>query len=215
MTSPHHNQSGYHHGVQLLQRRQGVDCSVVFGQRLTLPNLRCPVIHIDLLALWKRVIMTAISQDSWMVALLRHVRSGRPELTNRQMALLMIVYETNGPHTVRNLAFLLNVSKPVISRSLDKLCILHLIVRLDDPNDKRNIFVGRTRAGDQFLNEFCSIEASEQPLTRHRPLAHQSRQLQSRVLIAIGADAAVVVPNTFAQKWLDCTQGGRCNRAVI
>ncbi len=39
-----------------------------------------------------------------MRALIAYVRSGVPDLTNRQMALLMLVYLTPGPHTVRGLA---------------------------------------------------------------------------------------------------------------
>ena len=39
-----------------------------------------------------------------MRALIAYVRSGEPDLTNRQMALLMLVYLTPGPHTVRGLA---------------------------------------------------------------------------------------------------------------
>ena len=48
-----------------------------------------------------------------METLIGYVRSGQPDLTNRQMALLMVVYQTPGPHTVRGLAHILGVSKPV------------------------------------------------------------------------------------------------------
>ena len=44
------------------------------------------------------------SLSLWMRALIGYVRSGSPDLTNRQMALLMLVYLTPGPHTVRGLA---------------------------------------------------------------------------------------------------------------
>jgi hypothetical protein len=44
------------------------------------------------------------SLSGWMRALIEYVRSGEPDLTNRQMALLMLVYLTPGPHTVRGLA---------------------------------------------------------------------------------------------------------------
>ena len=57
----------------------------------------------------------------WMRTLVDYVRSGRPELTNRQMALMMTVYISAGPHTVRGLAEALHVSKPVITRALNKL----------------------------------------------------------------------------------------------
>ena len=52
-----------------------------------------------------------------MQTLISYVRSGQPDLTNRQMALLMLVYLTPGPHTVRGLAHILGVSKPVITRA--------------------------------------------------------------------------------------------------
>ena len=40
----------------------------------------------------------------WMRTLVDYVRSGKPDLTNRQMALMMTVYIGSGPHTVRGLA---------------------------------------------------------------------------------------------------------------
>jgi hypothetical protein len=39
-----------------------------------------------------------------MQTLIGYVRSGQPDLTNRQMALMLLVYLTPGPHTVRGLA---------------------------------------------------------------------------------------------------------------
>ena len=36
--------------------------------------------------------MGEVSLTSWMKALIAYVRSGEPDLTNRQMALLMLVY---------------------------------------------------------------------------------------------------------------------------
>jgi len=57
------------------------------------------------------------SLSAWMRALIEYVRSGEPDLTNRQMALLMLVYLTPGPHTVRGLARTLGVSKPVVTRA--------------------------------------------------------------------------------------------------
>ena len=61
------------------------------------------------------------SLSAWMRALIAYVRSGEPDLTNRQMALLMLVYLTPGPHTVRGLAQKLGVTKPVITRALDAM----------------------------------------------------------------------------------------------
>src|SRR5688572_25328116 len=53
---------------------------------------------------WRQAAMSEVSLTGWMKALIAYVRSGEPDLTNRQMALLMLVYLTPGPHTVRGLA---------------------------------------------------------------------------------------------------------------
>src|SRR3990170_2173000 len=87
------------------------------------------------------------SLTRWMRALIDYVRSGEPDLTNRQMALLMLVYLDQGPHTVRGLARALNVSKPVVTRALNRLGTLGYLRRQRDDTDKRNIFVARTPEG--------------------------------------------------------------------
>ena len=92
--------------------------------------------------------------STWMTALVDYVRSGVPDLTNRQMALLLVVYLRPGPHTVRGLARSLNVSKPVVTRALNRLGSLGYLRRQRDDSDKRNIFVARTAEGAGFLEEF-------------------------------------------------------------
>ena len=92
--------------------------------------------------------------SNWMTTLVDYVRSGEPDLTNRQMALLMVVYLDPGPHTVRGLARALNVSKPVVTRALNRLGALGYLRRQRDDSDKRNIFVARTPRGATFLEEF-------------------------------------------------------------
>jgi DNA-binding MarR family transcriptional regulator len=89
-----------------------------------------------------------------MATLVDYVRSGEPDLTNRQMALLLLVYLNPGPHTVRGLARALNVSKPVVTRALNRLGGLGYLRRQRDDSDKRNIFVARTSEGAEFLEEF-------------------------------------------------------------
>jgi DNA-binding MarR family transcriptional regulator len=91
------------------------------------------------------------SLSAWMRALIAYVRSGEPDLTNRQMALLMLVYLTPGPHTVRGLAKALGVSKPVVTRALNTLGGLGYLRRERDQDDRRNVFVVRTRDGAEFL----------------------------------------------------------------
>jgi DNA-binding MarR family transcriptional regulator len=89
-----------------------------------------------------------------MHTLIAYVRSGQPDLTNRQMALMMLVYLTPGPHTVRGLAHLLGVSKPVITRALNTLGSLGYLRRVRDETDRRNVFVAKTSIGQEFLDSF-------------------------------------------------------------
>lgn len=92
--------------------------------------------------------------SSWMHTLIGVVQSDRADLTNRQMAILLLVYLENGPHTVRGLAARLNVSKPVVTRALNTLGALGYIRRQKDDADLRNVFVERTQQGEAFLTEF-------------------------------------------------------------
>jgi DNA-binding MarR family transcriptional regulator len=94
------------------------------------------------------------SLKGWMHALISYVRSGQPDLTNRQMALMLLVYLTPGPHTVRGLANILGVSKPVITRALNTLGTLGYLRRVRDEADRRNVFVAKTTTGQEFLEGF-------------------------------------------------------------
>src|SRR5687768_18128149 len=98
--------------------------------------------------------MSEVSLTGWMKALIAYVRSGAPDLTNRQMALLMLVYLTPGPHTVRGLARILGVSKPVVTRALNTLGGLGYLRRERDQDDRRNVFVVHTTDGTNFLEGF-------------------------------------------------------------
>jgi DNA-binding MarR family transcriptional regulator len=110
---------------------------------------------------------------TWMDTLVAYVRSGAADLTNRQMALLLLVYHTNGPHTVRGLAGLLGVSKPVVTRALNTLGGLGYLRRERDEKDRRNIFITRTDAGAEFLEHFKGFIVGGGDRRRLR-LAHAS-----------------------------------------
>ena len=111
--------------------------------------------------------MTDRSLGGWMEALIGYVKSGEPDLTNRQMALLLLVYLVPGPHTVRGLAGRLAVSKPVVTRALNTLGSLGYLRRERDQNDKRNIFVVRTKDGTNFLESFRRhLRAGEETAAR-------------------------------------------------
>jgi DNA-binding MarR family transcriptional regulator len=115
------------------------------------------------------------SLSAWMRALIAYVRSGEPDLTNRQMALLMLVYLTPGPHTVRGLAKALGVSKPVVTRALNTLGGLGYLRRERDQDDRRNVFVVRTRDGAEFLEGFKrNLRASDRESKADRPVIGQA-----------------------------------------
>lgn len=106
--------------------------------------------------------------EKWMRTLVGYVRSGDPDLTNRQMAILLMVGQTQGPHTVRGLASRLTVSKPVVTRALNKLASLGFLRRQRDDADKRNIFVSLTERGGRFLERFQELIERSQPETSTR-----------------------------------------------
>lgn len=87
------------------------------------------------------------------------VRSDGPDLSARQLAVLLTVYLGEGPHTVRGLAADLNVSKPAITRALDRLGELDLARRKVDPADRRSVLVQRTAKGTNFLQELRGVMA--------------------------------------------------------
>ncbi len=81
------------------------------------------------------------------------VRRDGPDLSARQFAVFLITYIEEGPHTVRGLAARLGVSKPAITRSLDRLTELGIAKRGPDPRDRRSVLVLRTRKGTDFFTD--------------------------------------------------------------
>lgn len=81
------------------------------------------------------------------------VRGEGPDLSARQLAVFLICYLEEGAHTVRALAQRLNVSKPAITRALDRLNELDLARRKIDPLDRRSVLVQRTLKGAAYLRE--------------------------------------------------------------
>ena len=100
--------------------------------------------------------------ELWRHALVASVRGDAPDLSARQMALMLSVYLGNGPHTVRGLALALKISKPAVSRALDRLGELGYIRRQRDDLDRRNVLVQKTVSGAGFLTEFsCLIDEAK------------------------------------------------------
>jgi DNA-binding MarR family transcriptional regulator len=81
------------------------------------------------------------------------VRRDAHDLSSRQLGVMLISYLSDGPHTVRGLAAKLNVSKPAITRALDRLGDHDLARRKPDPSDRRSVLVQRTPKGNAFMRE--------------------------------------------------------------
>lgn len=95
--------------------------------------------------------------DMWRQAIVNSVRIDAPDLSARQMAMLLTVYLTPPPHTVRGLSATLNVSKPAVTRAIDRLSELGMLRRKPDENDRRSVLIQRTVKGSVFLREFGEI----------------------------------------------------------
>jgi len=85
------------------------------------------------------------------------VRGDAPDLSARQVTILLTVYLEPPPHTVRALAAKLVVSKPVITRALDAMGQMNLVTRRRDPQDRRNVLVQRTVEGALYLEQLADM----------------------------------------------------------
>ena len=60
---------------------------------------------------------------------------------------------------MRGLAAQLNMSKPAVTRALDRLQDLDFVRRKRDPDDRRSVLVVRTVNGAVFLRDFGDMAA--------------------------------------------------------
>ena len=95
-----------------------------------------------LLGQWQRVLKSTLAGPG-------------PDLTSRQLALMLTVYLDPPPHTVRGLARSLGISKPAVVRAIDTLSRLDFARRRRDEADRRSVFVNRTVKGAVFLSELA------------------------------------------------------------
>jgi DNA-binding MarR family transcriptional regulator len=109
--------------------------------------------------------------ELWRETLSASVRDDGPDLSARQMAILLTVYTSAPPHTVKALAGALRIAKPAVTRALDRLSILGFVRRARDQSDRRIVHVQRTVKGAVFLSEFADqiAEAAEAVEPRFGP----------------------------------------------
>ena len=106
--------------------------------------------HHQVLDLWHQVTVETLKRDM-------------PDLTARQFAILLRVYLTQAPHTLRGLSSSLGISKPAVTRAIDRLSGLDLLRRKRDEADRRSVLLQRTVKGAVFLREFgdCGADLSK------------------------------------------------------
>ncbi|MBE7212312.1 MAG: MarR family transcriptional regulator [Gluconacetobacter diazotrophicus] len=104
------------------------------------------------------------------------VRRDGPDLSARQLGVFLTCYLQEGAHTVRGLAADLNVSKPAITRALDRLGELDLARRKVDPMDRRSVLVQRTLKGAAYLRELRSIMSESSGTGRRAAQAEERAQ---------------------------------------
>lgn len=123
--------------------------------------------------------MAATPTADQLVGILRDtivalVRRDGPDLSARQLGVFLTCYLFEGPHTVRGLAADLNVSKPAITRALDRLGELDLARRKVDPMDRRSVLVQRTLKGTAFLRDLRSIMGEAATTSRKSGGQHEA-----------------------------------------
>jgi len=90
-------------------------------------------------------------------AIVELVRRDGPDLTARQLGVFLTCYLETESQTVRGLAARLNVSKPAITRGLDRLSEFDLVRRKTDSRDRRSVLVQRTATGMAFQRELRTV----------------------------------------------------------
>jgi len=116
--------------------------------------------------------------DLWRKALTESVRIEAPDLGARQMAILLTIYLTPPPHTVRGLAARLNISKPAVTRAIDRLVEFQLARRKPDDADRRSVLINRTVKGSVYLREFGELilkAAADSPIADRDGVAESRR----------------------------------------
>ena len=116
-----------------------------------------------------------------MVSILREtvvalVRRDGADLSARQLGVFLTCYLRDGGHTVRGLAAELKVSKPAITRALDRLGELDLARRKVDPLGRRSVLVQRTLKGASFLRDLRAIMTEAATTAKRTPAAHEPTQ---------------------------------------
>jgi DNA-binding MarR family transcriptional regulator len=98
--------------------------------------------------------------ELWRRVLVANLKVTGGDLSARQLALLLTVYMTPAPRTVRGLAEFLDLSPPVVNRAIYRLNRLGVLRRKIDRGNRRRAIVHRTVKGAVFLRDFADLVAA-------------------------------------------------------
>jgi DNA-binding MarR family transcriptional regulator len=105
--------------------------------------------------------LRALAEDPRIIVLhgtlLALVRRDGRDLTARQLTAFLSVFMDEQTHTVSSLAELLHISRPGVTRIMDRLVQFDLVAREEDREDRRRVLVRRTTRGAAFFRELVSI----------------------------------------------------------
>ena len=95
--------------------------------------------------------------DTLRNTLLALVRRDGRDLTARQLTAFLAIYTQDETLTVSSLAEMMNISRPGVTRVMDRLVHFDLISREEDREDRRRVLARRTSRGASFYRELASI----------------------------------------------------------
>lgn len=93
----------------------------------------------------------------WRDIVVRGLQNNAYDLSTRQTGILLTVYLSPPPHSIKALSESLLISKPAVCRAVDTLAKLGLVRRKRDENDSRIVHIQRTVKGSVYLSEFAEI----------------------------------------------------------
>ncbi len=104
----------------------------------------------------------------WRDIVVRGLQNNAYDLSTRQTGILLTIYLSPPPHTIKLLSDTLLISKPAVCRAVDMLVRLGLVKRKRDEKDSRIVHIQRTVKGSVYLSEFAEIintvSGNNQPL---------------------------------------------------
>ena len=93
----------------------------------------------------------------WRDIVVRGLQNNAYDLSTRQTGILLTVYLSPPPHSIKHLSDSLLISKPAVCRAVDTLVRLGLVRRKRDEKDSRIVHIQRTVKGSVYLSEFAEI----------------------------------------------------------